>query len=854
MTSEPTELPSRAWYRTRRAWIIATAVLSLILVILICLPYGIQFGLADLLKQHGARQVQIRNIDFNPFTGRLLFEGVTAESDRDGPLRLSRLELVLGWRELFSKRARVEAVALRGLEATVDLSDPAKLWVSGLSFPLSAAPTASSTSADARPWGFALDRVELRECALTLRQDASVVDLELTRLALQRVISWQLQEVADISLEAKVNGAPLVAELRANLFDVTRSIEGAIGLQAFDLSALQPLLKAPEGLVVEGHLSLQQNFKLALSPTNLVSWEVDGLLQGEELRIVTSQFESRDHTSQWQGKSTGSWSSQEGPRLRVDGGLKLEGLVLQRHRLQADLATLQWQGELSLLPGESTVALSAKGEGALAGLRLTEREEGAQLAALERLELTGVSLSPDVRLVATGVKLQGMGLGSTTGDQVDPLLQVETLSFATVSFAEPSGLSIGLMEQRGMQARLSLNKGGQLNLLGFAEQLQRATMPAEMGDAGKRPEATEAAAMPVKIDQLVWQGKNHATFTDLSVQPAFHIDLDVKQFSLSDIDSGRPGRPSPFRFTGSTGRHAEIAAEGKITLFQSQSTGQLKGRLHGIELLPLSSYTVPAIGYHLDSGELDAEIELTLEQGRLRGNNHLIIQRLEVSKAKESEAAKLEDKISMPLDTALGMLQDKHQTIDIELPISGKLDDPNFELGDVINTALGNALKKGAMTYLTTALFPYGTMVALLKMAGEAAAAVQLNPVEFEPAAALLDEKDRDYLGKVAQVLEERPKLAIKLCGAAVPSDREELAKLMAAQEKGKRPQKEGEEKQAALPQVSDDELLALAKHRAEVIEDYLVTQHGVSASRAAVCRPVIDPKSEAVPRVDLQI
>jgi hypothetical protein len=202
------------------------------------------------------------------------------------------------------------------------------------------------------------------------------------------------------------------------------------------------------------------------------------------------------------------------------------------------------------------------------------------------------------------------------------------------------------------------------------------------------------------------------------------------------------------------------------------------------------------------------------------------------------------------------MLQDKNQTIDLNLPVSGKLSDPDVGLGDVINTALGNALKKGAMTYLTTALFPYGTMVALLKMAGEEAGAVRLNPVEFPPAAALLDDQDRDYLGKVGQVLKERPKIAIKLCGTATQADRRAISEELARQAANK----EGEDKQAKEsepqkpPEVADEQLLTLARSRAEMVQDYLIKQQGVSASRTAVCRPVIDAEKDAVPRVDLQI
>ena len=92
MSSDQPTTSTTAWYRKKRTWIISASVLALILVILTALPYGIQFGLADFLKQHGARDVEIENIDFNPFTGRLLFEQVNAKSATGESLKLGRLE------------------------------------------------------------------------------------------------------------------------------------------------------------------------------------------------------------------------------------------------------------------------------------------------------------------------------------------------------------------------------------------------------------------------------------------------------------------------------------------------------------------------------------------------------------------------------------------------------------------------------------------------------------------------------------------------------------------------------------------------------------------------------------------
>jgi outer membrane protein OmpA-like peptidoglycan-associated protein len=950
VTTEEKPSPSRVWYRRKKTGIIAATLGLLAVLILVSLPYGIQFGLADFLKQHGAQQVDIENIDFNPFTGRLLFQQVRAVAGDAQPLRLNRLELVLGWRELFSKRARVEAIEMQGLQASVDLSEPTELRVNGLVFPLVDSTKPSEPATPSTPWGFALDRVSLSQCVLAIRQRDLSFDVELDRLDLERVISWRQEVLAQLNLDARVNTAPVKAELEARLFEATRTVEGKIAIEGLALSGLQPLLTQAGGPDLSGRLSLTQTLTLTLAPAAEMQWQTDGNLSGEALNLKQAQIAGSDLSTRWQGTTAGEWSPEKGLRLRLDGGLtggvpqlrlpgqglglsldgyhwqgqlelaqgesgltlqltgeasldqtsvtqtgsqpqqvrlaklrlaplslqlqqsaegaltlseqgqiRLDSLALQQHQLSVDLASLQWQGSVSLAPGEDAPVLSGEGQGALDGLHLSAAEPKARLAQLQRIELDGLKLSPGNRIGLKGVRLQGIQLDEGQSNQGDPLLKSQSLSLTDIAFASSSGLSIAKVEPQGMVAALSRDKDGQMNIERLVERLQQAASPAaSAGTASAKTESGTAEPMPIKIDRIALQGETKAIFTDHSVEPPFQMTLNVKQFHLSAIDSSRPKQPSPFRFVGSTGRHAEITAEGEITLFQSDPDGKLKGQLKGVELVPLTSYTIPAIGYNLDSGELDADIDLALKQGNVEGNNHLVIRRLDVSEASEVQAAKLKQQISMPLDSALGMLQDKNQTIDLNLPISGKLADPNVELGDVINTALGSALKKGAMTYLTTALFPYGTMVALLKMAGDEATAVRLNPVEFPPAQAQLDDQDRDYLGKVAKVLKDRPKIAVKLCGTATVSDRLAMAEAMVQEAKAKTDQKAQEkEAPAAKPNLQDvpeAEMLALAKRRAEAVEDYLVNQHGVSASRTAVCRPTLDPEAEAPPRVDLQI
>ena len=214
----------------------------------------------------------------------------------------------------------------------------------------------------------------------------------------------------------------------------------------------------------------------------------------------------------------------------------------------------------------------------------------------------------------------------------------------------------------------------------------------------------------------------------------------------------------------------------------------------------------------------------------------------------------LQSQIPVPLDVALDTLRDSNNTISLKVPVTGDPAKPDFDVNDVLSKALAGGVKKGALTYLTLALQPYGTLITAAKYAGEEITKVRLNPVEFEPGQAGLNDTDKDYLSKVAKVLNERPQLAIKLCGVAVPRDTAWFRQQAAAAQKSG--DKTGTATRPAAPEVADTQLLDLARARAESVKDYLVTTFKIPADHLVGCRPRIETDADkgAAPRTDLLI
>jgi hypothetical protein len=209
--------------------------------------------------------------------------------------------------------------------------------------------------------------------------------------------------------------------------------------------------------------------------------------------------------------------------------------------------------------------------------------------------------------------------------------------------------------------------------------------------------------------------------------------------------------------------------------------------------------------------------------------------------------------LPIPLQSALKVLREKNNDVHLKIPISGDVTDPKFSFSDAINQAVIKGLTVATLSYLKYTLVKVGEKV----LPG-----IRLNPVEFQPGKAGLDEDATEYMQRLAQIMKDKPNLRIRLCGLAVESDRTALRQALSAiptttprspssETKSKTAEPMGAQKEPILPLI-DENLLDLAERRADQIEDLLVGKHGIKDTRIFICKPEIDKNPDAKPRVEL--
>ena len=110
--------------------------------------------------------------------------------------------------------------------------------------------------------------------------------------------------------------------------------------------------------------------------------------------------------------------------------------------------------------------------------------------------------------------------------------------------------------------------------------------------------------------------------------------------------------------------------------------------------------------------------------------------------------------LDLPLDLAVALLTDSQGRINVAVPVTGNVDNPQFSYRHLIREALAQPDRPSRQRAVPGARRLFG---------GDAEA---LGSIEFEPGRARLLPPEREKLDKVAQVLKEKPQLKLVVRGA----------------------------------------------------------------------------------------
>ncbi|HTY58081.1 MAG TPA: DUF748 domain-containing protein, partial [Bacteroidota bacterium] len=248
-------------------------------------------------------------------------------------------------------------------------------------------------------------------------------------------------------------------------------------------------------------------------------------------------------------------------------------------------------------------------------------------------------------------------------------------------------------------------------------------------------------------------------FADFSLSPNFSTGIQKLEGSITQLSSKQLAR-ADVDLAGSVDGYAPVTIRGQINPLSEVAYTDIVMAFNGIELTTFTPYFSKFAGYKIERGKLTMNLRYRLNASHLDADNKIVLNQLTLGEKVESP-----DATSLPVKLAVALLKDSHGIIDVDIPVSGSLDDPEFSVFPIILKVLMNLLWK-----MVTA--PFALLGSLIGGGGN-----DLQFVAYRPGVYTLGPDQYANLETVARGLAMRPALQIEIRGASSPlEDRRALA------------------------------------------------------------------------------
>ncbi len=259
--------------------------------------------------------------------------------------------------------------------------------------------------------------------------------------------------------------------------------------------------------------------------------------------------------------------------------------------------------------------------------------------------------------------------------------------------------------------------------------------------AGK---AAEPSSFPFALERLRVSDAD-LEFADLSLRPQFGAHIHYLDGVINGLSNDEAG-VAQVELDGKVDDYGSARVRGSVQPFRVTDFTDLKVEFRNLEMNRLTPYSGKFAGRKIDSGKLSVDLEYKLKKRQLVGENKVVINQLKLGERVDSREA-----LNLPLDLAIVLLEDSNGVIDIDLPITGSLDDPKFSYGQIIWKAIFNVIQK-----VVTA--PFRAIGKLLGISAE-----KLEAVSFDPGSAALAPPEQEKLKSVASALASRKALTLQV-------------------------------------------------------------------------------------------
>lgn len=757
--------------------------------------YFVNKGLPDT-----ALKANIKNVRLNPFTLSVNIESLTLAHQSKQFLVIDNFTADLHWRQLIKGNLVVEQAAIKGGTLSGQWSE------NGLTFAgwnPNKTPAKNTEEANASEFNVLLNAVSLSALNIDITAD-TLHQWQIAELTLSNTLLNAKGIIGDVSLQSMLNGEELtlVSSFKKTTDEVSLDIETMKA--GVNVDALNQWL--PENYkTAEGKFSTELSAKITQKGEQ---WQVNldkSSLTGRELSfpVEINKQPTIATLSNMQLTFDGSEIIWDNPTKSVQGTLNSQVAVEQFswRQPQTDdlifsLQALNLQGSKVRLAEPENIQLTFD------NLLLTDGEVSKKSKVPETLSKNIVELKPLLTFHQIDISNATIDQTQVALEEIKAKVDKVTLYKSTANAIENLVLT-SPKEQAADQATVSEESVAQNE---------------PNGNAPKE----EENAVKLTINKLDISGDSHFILHDFTASEPVIQDIILDTLVVHDISSEKNAKPARFEMLGHLDKRSTVEMNGQVTPFEPAKTLKVEGEMKTVNLTQFSPYVVDIIGHKIKQGQLNATINLTVDDNAISGKVATDIKAIALS-PHIGQTHKVTSNHLVPLNVAIGQLTDSKGNLTIDIPLTGHFDDPNFGLSGFVSLITTKALKKGARNYLMQTFVPYSNIVSVAMMAGDTLFAINVDDLTYSAKQVPLEDKQQKFADEVAQILTDKEHIQMTVCPVMGKADIE------------------GEQRKGDLSSQQLIQVRQLGQQRLERFIDYLVDEKQINHDRLVACSTEID-------------
>ncbi|HDR9485157.1 TPA: DUF748 domain-containing protein [Burkholderia aenigmatica] len=413
-------------------------------------------------------------------------------------------------------------------------------------------------------------------------------------------------------------------------------------------------------------------------------------------------------------------------------------------------ALLNAQGNLTFAQVKDTPRATYRGDVALVDVRMLDKATSDPFAGWRSLALTNLKANYDEK--GTDVDASRVTFSNFYGRV---LLDAQGRLNLKDVVAKESGPAQSLTRDASKSEPVPLSPGmtpPAATQAASAAAAQQASAPAA-ASATVVVKAATPPQSPVRMhfgELLLQNGR--VTYTDNFIKPNYTANLVAIKGTVGAFGTDST-TSAPVDVAANLAGNGPISIKGSVNPLIEKPALDLTATAHDIELTNLTPYSAKYAGYPITKGKLNVDLHYALENDQLKANNHIFIDQLTFGDHVENDTA-----TKLPVKLAISLLKNTRGQIDVNLPVSGSLSNPEFSVGGLIWRAVLNLIAKAVTS-------PFSLLAHAFGSGGE-----DLGYVEFAPGSYQLDDAQQKKLDTVVKMLTEKPSIRLDLIGRVDPA------------------------------------------------------------------------------------